>query len=156
MWQKTLPVLENFSLSDLHQLRGHLDLLIKKKIYAKKSALDKRASHRANVKIFGTAEIEREREFFDKTYKISIYEMSINGMVLNIPATVIQNDILIVTFRLPSNGEKKIINVQAMRVKETLSDRTTLYEVAAQAVDKNTVKAYRSMLKNRGGNFLPS
>jgi len=43
-----------------------------------------------------------------------------------------------------------------MRVKETLSDRTTLYEVAAQAVDKNTVKAYRSMLKNRGKNFLPS
>ena len=82
--------------------------------------------------------------------------MSINGMVLNIPATVIQNDILIVTFRLPSNGEKKIINVQAMRVKETLSDRTILYEVAAQAVDKNTVKAYRNMLKNRGKNFLPS
>ena len=77
-------------------------------------------------------------------------------MVLNIPATVIQNDILVVTFRLPSNGERKIINVQAMRVKETLSDRTKFYEVAAQAVDKNTVKIYRNMLKNRGQDFLPS
>ena len=156
MWQKILPVLENFSLNDLHKLRSHLDLLIIKKTYAKKSALDKRASHRANVKIFGTAEIEREREFFDQTHKVSIHEMSINGMVFNIPATVIQNDILVVTFRLPSNGERKIINVQAMRVKETLSDRTILYEVAAQAVDKNTVKVYRNMLKNRGKNFLPS
>ncbi len=155
MWQNTLPILENFSLNDLHQLRGHLDLLIKQKTYAKKSALDKRTSHRANVKIFGTAEIEREREFFDQTHKVSIHEMSINGMVLNIPATVIQDDILVVTFRLPSNGERKIITVQAMRVKETLSDRVTLHEVAAQAVDKNTVKVYRNMLKNRGKNFLP-
>jgi len=39
MWQKTLPVLENFSLNDLHQLKDHLDLLIKKQTYAKKSAL---------------------------------------------------------------------------------------------------------------------
>ena len=155
MWQKTLPVLENFSLNDLHQLRGYLDLLIKKKIYAKKSALDKRASHRANVKIFGTAEIEREKEFFDQTHKVSIHEMSINGMVLNVPATVIQNDILVITFRLPSTGERKIINLQAMRVKETLSNRMTLYEVAAQAVDTNTVKAYRDMLRNRGKDSLP-
>ena len=156
MWQKILPVLENFSLNDLHKLRSHLDLLIIKKTYAKKSALDKRASHRANVKIFGTAEIEREREFFDQTHKISIHEMSINGMVLNIPATIIQDDILVVIFRLPSTGERKIINLQAMRVKETLSDRMTLYEVAAQAVDTNTVKAYRDMLKNRGKDSLPS
>jgi hypothetical protein len=156
MWQKTLPVLKNFSLHDLHQLRGHLDLLIKKKTHDQKSALDKRASHRANVKIFGTAEIEREREFFDQTHKVSIHQMSINGMVLNISTTVIQDDILVVTFRLPSNGEKKIINLQAMRVKETLSDRTALYEVAAKAVDKNTVKVYRNMLKNRGKKFLPS
>jgi len=155
MWQKIIPAVESFSLNDLHQLRGHLDLLIKKKTYAQKSALDKRASHRANVKIFGTAEIEREKEFFDQTHKVSINEMSVNGMVLNIPATVIENDILAVTFRLPSNGERKIINLQAMRVKETLSDRITLYEVAAQAVDTNTVKAYRDMLKNRGKNSLP-
>ena len=156
MWQKTLPILKNFSLNDLHQLKDHLDLLIKKQTYAKKSALDKRASHRVKVKILGTAEIEREREFFDKTYKISIYEMSINGMVLNIPATVIQDDILVVTFRLPSTGERKIINLQAMRVKETLSDKMTHYKVAAQAVGTKTVKAYRDMLKNRGKDSFPS
>jgi hypothetical protein len=156
MWQKTLPALDNFSLNDLHQLKDHLDLLIKKQTYAKKSALDKRASHRVNVKILGTAEIEREREFFDQSYKVNIHEMSTNGMVLNIPATVIQDDILVVTFRLPSTGEKKIINLQAKRIKETLSNRMTLYEVAAQAVDTYTVKAYRDMLRNRGKDSLPS
>jgi hypothetical protein len=156
MWQKTLPALDNFSLNDLHQLKDHLDLLIKKQTYAKKSTLDKRASHRVNVKILGTAEIEREREFFDQSYKVNIHEMSTNGMVLNIPATVIQGDILVVTFRLPSTGEKKNINLQAKRVKETLFNRMTLYEVAAQAVDTYTVKAYREMLKNRGKDSLPS
>ena len=156
MWQKTLPALDNFSLNDLHQLKDHLDLLIKKQTYAKKSALDKRASHRVNVKILGTAEIEREREFFDQSYKVNIHEMSTNGMVLNIPATVIQDDILVVTFRLPSTGEKKNINLQAKRVKETLFNRMTLYEVAAQAVDTYTVKAYRDMLKNRGKDSLSS
>ena len=48
------------------------------------------------------------------------------------------------------NGERKVFNCQAIRVKETLSNGKTLYEVAARAVDKNEVKAYRNMLKNRG------
>jgi hypothetical protein len=98
----------------------------------------------------GTAEIEREREFFDQTHKINIHEMSTNGLVLTIPAAVIQGDILIASFRLPSNGERKVVDCQAMRVKEIVSNGNTAYEVAARAVDKNEVKAYRKMLKNRG------
>ena len=95
-------------------------------------------------------EIEREKEFFDQTHKINIREMSTNGLTLTIPATVIENDIMAVTFRLPSNGEKKVITWQAMRVKEISSKDGIMYEVAAQAVDESAVKAYRSMLKNRG------
>ena len=150
MLQKMLSSLENFSLDDLHQFKDRLDILIKRKTYAEKTALDKRASHRACVKIMGTAEIEREREFFDQTHKINIHEMSTNGLVLTIPATVIQDDILIASFRLPSNGERKVVDCQAMRVKEIVSNGSTTYEVAARAVDKNEVKAYRNMLKNRG------
>ena len=149
MWRKILSSLENYSLEDLHQLKNRLDLLIKKK-HAEKSSLDKRIGHRAHVKIAGKLEIEREKEFFDKTHKINIHEMSTNGLILTVFATVIENDILTVTFRLPSNGGKKIINCQAMRVKEVSSKDGTIYEVAAQAVDKRTVKAYQSMLKNRG------
>ena len=150
MLRKMLSSLETFSLGDLHHFKKRLDLLIKQKSYAEKAALDKRIGHRARVKIVGTAEIEREREFFDQTHKINIQEMSTNGLVLTIPATVIQDDILITTFRLPSNGEKKIVNCKAMRVKEILSNGNSVYEVAARAVDRSEIKAYREMLKKRG------
>ena len=150
MFQEILSSLETCSLRDLHHFKDRLDLLIQKKNYAEKNILDKRLSHRARVKIPGTAEIEREREFFDQTHKINIQEMSTNGLVLTIPATVIQDDILIATFRLPANGEKKIVNCKAMRVKEILSNGNSVYEVAARAVDKNEIKAYREMLKKRG------
>ena len=150
MFQKMLSSLETFSLKDLHHFKERLDLLIQKKSYTEKNILDKRASHRARVKISGTAEIEREREFFDQTHKINIQEMSTNGLVLTISATVIQDDILVTTFRLPSNGERKIVNCKAMRVKEISSNGTGVYEVAAQAVDKSEMRAYREMLKKRG------
>ena len=150
MWRKILSSLENYSLDDLYQLKNHLDLLIKKKNIAQKISLDKRIGHRAHVKIAGTMEIEREKEFFDQTHKVNIHEMSTNGLTLTVLATVIKNDILAVTFRLPSNGERKVIDCQAMRVKEISSKDGMIYEVAARAVDKGAVKAYRSMLKNRG------
>ena len=150
MFQEILSSLETCSLRDLHHFKDRLDLLIQKKNYAEKNILDKRLSHRARVKIPGTAEIEREREFFDQTHKINIQEMSTNGLVLTIPAAVIQDDILIATFRLPSNGERKIVNCKAMRVKEILSNGNSVYEVAARAVDKSEIKAYREMLKKRG------
>ena len=150
MFQEILSSLETCSLRDLHHFKDRLDLLIQKKNYAEKKILDKRVSHRARVKIPGTAEIEREREFFDQTHKINIQEMSTNGLVLTIPATVIQDDILITTFRLPSNGERKIVNCKAMRVKEILSNGNGVYEVAARAVGRNEIKAYREMLKKRG------
>ena len=150
MFQEMLSSLASFSLKDLHRFKDRLDLLIQKKSYAEKNILDKRLSHRARVKIPGTAEIEREREFFDQTHKINIQEMSTNGLVLTIPAAVIQDDILIATFRLPSNGERKIVNCRAMRVKEILSNGNSVYEVAARAVDRSEIKAYREMLKKRG------
>ena len=125
-------------------------MLIKKKKYAQKVSLDKRVSHRANVNIAGTVEIEREKEFFDQTHKVNIHEMSTHGLSLTTPATVIKNDILAVIFRLPSNGERKIIDCQVMRVKEISSKNGIIYEVAARAVDKRAVKAYRTMLKKRG------
>ena len=112
MFQEMLSSLETCSLRDLHHFKDRLDLLIQKKNYAEKNILDKRVSHRARVKISGTAEIEREREFFAQTHKINIQEMSTNGLVLTIPATVIQDDILIATFRLPSNGEKRVSTVR--------------------------------------------
>ena len=150
MFQDILDSLENFSLKDLHHFKGRLDLLIKKKNYKEQSTLDKRISHRARVNIFGTATIEREREFFDLAHKINIQEMSINGLVLTTHATIIQDDILIAIFRIPSSGERKIVNCKAMRVKEISSNGNGVYEVAARAVDRSEIRSYREMLKKRG------
>jgi len=107
-----LSSLETFSLGDLHHFKDRLDILIKRKTYAEKTALDKRGSHRAHVKIMGTAEIEREREFFDQTHKINIHEMSTNGLVLTIPATVFQGDILIASFAYHQTGKEKLLTAK--------------------------------------------
>jgi hypothetical protein len=37
-----------------------------------------------------------------------------------------------------------------MRVKEISSNGNSVYEVAARAVDRSEIKAYREMLKKRG------
>ena len=145
-----MNVLESFSLKDLHHFKERVDLLIKTKNYKEQNTLDKRISHRARVKIFGTATIEREREFFDLAHKVNIQEISINGLVLTTHATVIQDDILIAIFRTPSSGEKKIVNCKVKRVKEIQLNRNTVYEIAAQAIDKSELKTYRDMLKKRG------
>ena len=150
MFQDILDSLESFSLKDLYHFKDRLDLLIKKKTYKEQSTLDKRISHRARVNIFGTATIEREREFFDLAHKVNIQEISINGLVLTTHATVIQDDILIAIFRTPSSGEKKIVNCKVKRVKEIQLNRNTVYEIAAQAIDKSELKTYRDMLKKRG------
>ena len=150
MLEKIWASVEQLPLEDLLKLKKNLDNLINTGKPSTETALHQRKNSRARVKIAGTAEIEREAEFFYKTHKITIHEMSVNGLLFTVPATVIENDILIVSFRNPSTGEKKNINCQATRVKEIPASTGIQYEVAAQAVDRKTVIAYREMLKNRG------
>ena len=139
--------LESLPTEDLIIIRGKLDELIQSK-YA--DDLGKRKSQRAEVKIFGSLEIEREKEFFYKFHKIIIREMSINGLVFSVKGSVIGGDILRVSFRVPSTGEKKIIDCQALRVKEIKPGDIPEYEVAALAVNKEAVKDYQDMLRKRG------
>ena len=139
--------LESLPTEDLIIIRGKLDKLIQSK-YA--DDLGKRKSQRAKVKISGNLEIEREKEFFYKFHKIIIQEMSINGLVFSVKGTVIDGDILRVSFRVPSTGEKKIIDCQALRVKKIKPGAIPEYEVAALAVNKEAVKDYQDMLRKRG------
>ena len=139
--------LESLPTEDLIIIRGKLDELIQSK-YA--DDLGKRKSQRAKVKISGNLEIEREKEFFYKFHKIIIREMSINGLVFSVKGTVIDGDILRVSFRVPSTGDKKIINCQALRVKEIKPGDIPEYEIAALAVNKEAVKDYQDMLRKRG------
>ena len=139
--------LESLPTDELIKIRKDLDQLIKEKF---DKDLGKRQGHRAKVKIVGQAEIEREKEFFYKLHKIIIQEMSVNGLVFSIKGTVIDGDLLKVSFRIPSTGEKKIIDCQAVRVMETKSGTIPEFEVAAMAVTQDTVKSYKDMLRKRG------
>ena len=142
-----MAALEGLSTDELIKIRKDLDQLIKKKY---DNDLGKRQGHRAKVKIAGNVEIEREKEFFYKLHKISITEMSVNGMVFSIKGTVIDGDLLKVSFRVPSTGEKKIIDCQAVRVTETKPGTIPEFEVAAMAVTQDEVKNYKDMLRKRG------
>ncbi len=147
MIKKILAFLETVPAEDLLGFKKDLDAIIQRKFA---SGLGRRSSRRARVTIPATADIERETEFFYKTHKITIRELSTNGMFFTTTAPVIDNDLLAVTFRSPHNGEQRNIDCQAVRVREYAGDSGYEYEVAAKAVDKNAVRAYRDFLKNRG------
>ena len=142
-----MAYLESLPTEDLLNIRKNLDELIRSKFDVD---LGKRKGKRAKVNISGNLEIEREKEFFYKLYKIIIQEMSINGLVFSVKATIIDGDILQVSFRVPTTGEKKIIDCQAVRVKEMKPGIIPEYEVAAIAVGKGAVKDYKEMMRNRG------
>ena len=76
--------------------------------------------------------------------------MSVNGLVFSIKGTVIDGDLLKVSFRIPSTGEKKIIDCQAVRINETKQGTIPELEIAAMAVSKDAVKNYKDMLRKRG------
>ena len=147
MIEKIMASLESLPTEDLLKIRENLDALIQSKY---DDDLGKRQGKRAKVKIAGNVEIEREKEFFFTLHKIIILEMSVNGLVFSIKGTVIEGDILRVSFRVPSTGEKKIIDCQAVRVQEIKFGTIPEYEVAAIAVSKEEVKDYKDMLRKRG------
>lgn len=147
MRRQILSFLETLPVKELLKFREVLNKLIEKKLPNNNG---KRKSQRAGVEISATANIEREMEFFNKTHKITIHDISTEGLSFTTEAPIINNDILSVTFRAPNNGEQKSINCQAVRVKETNQQSYWEYKVGAKAVDQKTVRAYREMLKNRG------
>ncbi len=152
MRRQILSFLGTLPVKELLKFRNVLDRIIedKRQEETRQNNVGKRKSQRASVKISATANIEREMEFFHKTHKITIHNVSTNGLLFSTEAPVINNDILSVTFRSPNNGELKSIDCQAVRVKETNQHSYWEYKVGAKAVDQKTVRAYREMLKNRG------
>ena len=142
--------MEKLSVDELLTLKKKIDGLILIKRENLQNSLGKRKSQRAKTRISGTAEIEREKEFFYQTHKIVINNMSVDGLTFTTTATVIEKDIISIGFRSPSSGEKKSFVCEVLRVAEQQNGSDFVYEVAARAVGMEEVKAYRDMLKNRG------
>jgi PilZ domain-containing protein len=147
MRKKILSFLKTLPVRELKQFRKVLDQIIQQKL---NSELQRRNSQRAKVTITATANIERESEFFHQEHRITIHDLSTSGMLFTTEAPIINNDILAITFRSPTNGEQRSINCQAVRVKENHQHSHWEYEVGAKSVDRQAVRAYREMLKNRG------
>lgn len=134
-------------MKDLLNLKDRLDRVIQSR---SEEELGRRKNRRAAVKTPAMLDIEREKEFFHQTHKITILNLSVNGLCFTTSATVIENDVLSVTFRMPTSGEKKYIDCQALRVKETRKSNGIEYQVGAKAVGREVVHQYRDMLKRRG------
>ncbi len=147
MRKKILSFLKTLPINELKQFRQVLNQIIQNKTNAE---LRRRSGERAKVNISATANIERESEFFHKEHRITIHDLSTSGLLFTTEAPIINNDILAITFRSPANGEQRSINCQAVRVKENHQHSHWEYEVGAKSVDRQAVRAYREMLKNRG------
>jgi hypothetical protein len=76
--------------------------------------------------------------------------MPINDFVFSVKGIVLDERISRVSFRVSTTGEKKIIDCQAIRVKEIKPSTIREYEVAAITLRKKVVKDYHDLLRKRG------
>lgn len=146
MFQKIFKTFEKLSRAELLRFKKELNIYIENRF---KKDLWRRSSRRVKTKTQATCIIEREKEFFVKEHKITIQEMSVNGMIFRTSAAIYENDIIDIKFRSPSTGEVKYIYCQVLRIKEIKEKTGVELEVAAKAVDDQAVKAYKDMLNKR-------
>lgn len=131
---------------ELVKLRDVVNRVIK--IKAKK-ALGRRSSPRIRVTLPATCEVEREREFFDHEHKITILDMSSNGLRFKAQNSFLKDDLLKVFFRSPSSGVKKKIDCQVLRVQEVKDRLVPEFQVAVKAVSLSEVRQYKHWLSKR-------
>ena len=137
--------LEDLTGTELLELKETLEKVIQEKY---KQDLGRRGGQRAKVKIPASCIVEREKQFFIKEHPLSILEMSTNGLFFKTVAMLYEDDLLSVSFRSPASGELTLVDCKVVRLKD-LGDSKGTMEVAAVAVDKKTVKAYKEMLHKR-------
>ncbi len=147
MFEKIMSLIKNRDLNELEDLRDQLTELIQSRV---ENESDRRKHERARVHIPASLEIEREQEFFSQNHKATTRDLAVEGVGFTTKASLIKGDILTITFRLPSSGERKTVDCKVVRVRETRKNSETILDVGAVAVDKKTVMTYRDMLKNRG------
>ena len=147
MKSKILEDLKKLDKNQLLQLRDDLDQLIKEK---DESELEKRNSNRVSLNIAATCEVEREKQFFELQHKIRILDLSSKGLRFKSDDPLLEDDLLAVFFRSPSNGIEKKIDCKIIRVTEINEDGTKKYEIAARGVTKVEVRKYKEWLSKRG------
>jgi hypothetical protein len=147
MKSKILEDLKKLDKNQLLQLRNDLDQLIKEK---DEGELEKRNNNRVSLNIAATCEVEREKQFFELQHKIRILDLSSKGLRFKSDDPLLEDDLLAVFFRSPSNGVEKKIDCKIIRVTEIDENRTKKYEIAARGVTKEEVRRYKEWLSKRG------
>ena len=139
-------ILQQLNGEELAELRIFVDDLIK---IQNRGTLGKRKSKRVEMSLSATCEVEREKEFFDREHRVIILDMSVNGLCFQISQPLLENDLIAVFFRSPSNGIQKKINCQVIRVKEIKRKTTVEYQIAAKGVGKDYIQKYKGWLNKR-------
>jgi hypothetical protein len=147
MKSKILEDLKKLDKNQLIQLRDDLDQLIKEK---DEREFEKRNNNRVSLNIAATCEVEREKQFFELQHKIRILDLSSKGLRFKSDDPLLEDDLLFVFFRSPSNGIEKKIDCKIIRVTEIDENGTKKYEIAARGVTKEEVRRYKEWLSKRG------
>jgi len=143
---RILDAVGKLDADELIKLRDVVDRLIKKSFG---DNLGKRGGKRVAIRIAATCQIEREKQFFDREIKVTIIEMSGNGLLFKTGETLLVDDLVEIYFRSPSNGVKKKIDCKILRVAEVSDAGAGEYHIAAKAVTKEEVRQYKEWLSKR-------
>jgi hypothetical protein len=144
---KILEDLKKLDKNQLLQLRDDLNKIIKEKF---EGELGKRKNKRIPLNLSATCEVEREKQFFELQRKIEILDLSANGLRFKSKDPLLEDDLLSVFFRSPSNGVEKKIDCKVVRVTEIEENKAKAYQIAARGANKLEVQKYKEWLSKRG------
>lgn len=144
---KIKPFLEKLSGKDLLKLKATIDEILKKKF---NEELGRRVNKRIPINLPAACVLEREKEFFTMEHRITLLNISANGLCFKTKSPMYVEDIMEIFFQLPKTGTRKDIFCKALRVKEKTTHSGTEYEVGTQSVSPMEVRKYRDMLLKRG------
>ncbi len=146
MSSNLLNILQILNVEELTGLRSMIEDIIKDKY---RQELGKRKNKRVEMELISACEVEREKEFFGREHQITILDISVGGLRFQSAEPLLQNDLVEVFFRSPTNGAQKQIDCQVIRVKEVKCNLTVEYHIAAKGVGKEYVRKYKDWLSKR-------
>lgn len=145
---KLKEILNDLNLEELREVTTFIDSLIREK-RKKEGHQDKRSRFKTNIA--GSCIIEREREFFNQEHKITILDISPQGIKFRASANIIKGDFVQLLFRSPLKGTLKDICAKVIRIKTVKIKDKAFVEVGVQSVDYEEVVTYRRALAKGKG-----
>ncbi len=141
--RKIKEILSDLSFSELQEAKKFINTQLKEK--GEKDS-QRVGGDRFKTNILGSCIIEREREFFNQEHKITILDLSPQGIKFKCSAEIIKGEFLQIFFRSPWKGTIKEIYAKVVRVKLLKTRNKTFVEVGAKSEDYKEIIKYRRAL----------